>query len=111
MRHRTGSGRALDCGLRPYGGYDLLRDRSEGMGFAGGDIERTETSMHEHAQDDLGYVIDEHMIAPLFAFAKQNDVGALSRQSPEAVRPVAIMRIRRAINQRRTQHGNRRTHL
>ena len=71
----------------------------------------------KHAQRKLGDVVDQHMVAPLLALAEQHDALATVGQPAEAVRPVAVVRIARAVDQRRPQNrqrritGGRRQHL
>src|SRR6478672_13415404 len=51
-------------------GGDALGDVAKAVDLAGCDVERPPTAMLDHAADDFGHVIDQHVIAPLLAFAE-----------------------------------------
>src|SRR5215831_12594478 len=74
-------------------GSDALGDVPKAVDLAGCDVERPPAAMLDHAAYDFGHVIDQHVIAPLLAFAEQHDLLPCRRQPTEAVGPVAVVRI------------------
>src|SRR4029077_20438400 len=81
------------------------------MDLASGNIQRPNAAAFDDANDKFGDVINQYVIAPLFAFAEQEDVLTLICEPPKSVRPVPIVGIGRAIEQAWTQHGERRANL
>ena len=75
--------------------------------LAGCDIENAGRAVFEHETNDLGNVVDVDMVAALFALAEQNNGFAAIGLTAEAVRPIAVVRIAGAIDQCRTQDGER----
>src|SRR5262249_55756081 len=78
-------------------GGEALGDVPKAVDLAGCDVERPPTAMLDHAADDFGHVIDQHVIAPLLAFAEQHDLLPCRRQPTESVGALAVVPVPRPV--------------
>ena len=76
-------------------------------GVAGCNVEHSVTAAVQHRAHQHGDVIDMHVVAHLFPFAEERDRLALGGKPAETVRAITVVRILRAIDQRRPQNGER----
>ena len=93
MRARARPRHRGDSGLRLKLRCDDVRDVVEARGNAGHRIQRAVTAVQENLHSQARDIFDRDMIAPLLAFAEEGDGLAFGGLAPEAVRPVAAVRI------------------
>src|SRR5215471_6740454 len=80
----------------------------ERRGHSGHSIQRPDASMGQNERCDAGHIVDQNMIASLFPFAEDRDGLAPDCLSPKAIRPIPVVRVGLAIDQRRPKHSHRR---
>src|SRR5262249_47212378 len=104
MRHRAAARAALDGYLAWSCRNDCLRDSAERMHFSARHVEGSCAATLQDAHDNLGDVVDQHMIAPFLAVSEQNDFITGVRQSAESIGAVAVVRVVRAVEEGRPQN-------
>ncbi len=105
MWHRSDAWRRVNGARFARDGDDHLGDFHERMGLPCRDIERTDAFVSDDLDNEIGHVVDKHMVAPFFALAKQVDVFALIGQASKAVWAITVMRVGSAIDQGRPELG------
>src|SRR5262245_23927776 len=111
VRHGPTAGRALDGDFIRSSAHHQFRNLTKRVYAASGNIQRANAAAFDDANDEFSNVVNQYVIAPLFAFAEQKDVLTLIGKPPKSVRPVPIVGIGRTIEQTWTQHGERRANL
>ncbi len=108
MRHRPVARTAFDGDFARRERNDLLGNRTKRMDFARGDIQRADAASIQHAKNQFGNVVDQHVIAALLALAEQDNILAPIGAAAEAVGTVAVVGIRGAVEQARPNDCKRR---
>ena len=104
-RRRIGARQMDDLCRRVY----LLGDQRGNLGEcrrAAGDAEQhADAAPVQHPLRQLDQIVDEDVIAPLFAVAEQGDLAVLLAHAPKAVRAVGAVGVGKTVDQRRPDHG------
>ena len=80
---------------------------AEGGHRTGGSVEYAGAAHQDHAHDQVGDVLDEHMVATFLPLAEEDDRLAFLRKAAEAVGAIAVVRVCGAKNQGRANDAER----
>mgnify|MGYP003703903409 CR=1 FL=1 len=103
--HRAGARRWHKPRLRTGRRYRQIRGIRERINLARGHVERTDGTAQNDPSDDFCHIIHGDVIATFLAVSEQGDGLPCPRLANESVRPVAVMRISVAIDERRPENG------